>query len=90
MSAPRAQRAAIERFPFPKDKDGNVSIENVIKTQEARIFYEMGYKQAEADALALLERLRADAEKRDLNIEAQCGYHIALDAVELLIKEGQR
>lgn len=90
MSAPRAQRAAIAAFPFPKDKDGNVSIEDAMKVQEARIFYEMGYKQAEADTLALLERVRADVEKRDLDIAAQCGYHIALDAVELLIKEGQQ
>ena len=87
MSAPKAQRAAIAAFPFPKDKDGNVSIENVMKVQEARIFYEMGYKQAEADGLEALERLRADGRRRDLNMAALCGYQIALEAVEQFIRE---
>lgn len=49
-----------------------------------------GRRLEREDALAVLERLRVDVEKRDLSIAAQCGYHIALDAVELLIKEGQR
>ena len=55
-----------------------------------RGFYQEGYEQAEADLLELIGRLRKDLKKRDLNDAANAGYNIALDAVELLIKEGQR
>ena len=82
----RAEEKAFEAYPVLfSERTGNKS-----PFPDRREAFQKGYEQAEADAMALLERLRADVEKRDLNIAAQCGYRIALDAVELLIKEGQR
>lgn len=82
----RAEEKAFEAYPVLfSERTGKQS-----PFPDRREAFQKGYEQAEADVLALLERLRADVEKRDLNIAAQCCYHIALGEVELLIKEGQR